>query len=447
MSRLTMNKALGYGLALLLFAGCGDDGGDPAGDDPPGDDGPTTAGEPPPGTEPDPSDDPPDDPTDDEPAGVGRRAIGNVFIAVRDAQGDHALLVFEPKRGNVIERYPIAGPAVLRGTRTGRYAAAAIEGEGVRFFSTGYYQIDHGDHLHTNRSPVRELGVRFDGVATSDVLQFRDQLTVAISSSEARWLDTDTLYSENADRSTALPVGGGAGPGAVPLHDRMIRAFPADRLTVVSATNPDTPEHDVACEGDRTALVLDEVAWIGCGDALYEVSVSDGVSDVTVVRDDMGEVERWLGFEDLPWVVAVRGGSEPLAAFDRGAGQWDELALPDGVALVDVTLDLDDGEHLLGVFDDGTLRTLALVDGTWSEPFAIAGVGAPFTGNLAWASSGLVYVSDPENQRLIALDWSEGGQSVEEIIAMPLADEPTALLHTGIMYCAPGCPGSVIVMH
>ncbi|MYQ40782.1 hypothetical protein B046DRAFT_00114 [Streptomyces sp. LamerLS-316] len=210
----------------------------------------------------------------------------------------------------------------VRGLRTdGRFAYLSTDG-GTRVVDTGAWTVDHGDHVHYYRAPIRDVGAVAGAVSPR---VHSDQAVTAVSSAkgDARLLDRKKLEDGTVPRGTELAGTGSA--VVVPYKERLL-------VTAAGAGKDGVEVRDRDGAGVAT---LKEPCAQARGEAVTRRGVVFGCADgALLVSEDKGTFEA----EKIPYGTAVEASERP-AEFHHRAGSTTLAARSgdDAVWVLDVT--------------------------------------------------------------------------------------------------------------
>ncbi|MBF6210279.1 metal ABC transporter permease [Nocardia puris] len=275
-----------------------------------------------------------------------------------------------------------------------------VSGErGVTVVDSGSWLVDHGDHVHYYRAPIRAVGAHESG----DVVAAASDSTVAALSSPdggATLLDRAAL-----DNGEVREIGWRADGPAVPLGERVLVADPATgAVTVRTREGAVESTLDAPCAEARGTAVTRRGVVFGCADGALVVSADGGAfaGEKIAYPAPVPPAERAVAFTHRPNSATLAA-----AAGDRGVWELDIRKktwsfVPTGAVVAANTP--GEGAALLALTPDGVLRAYDVENGTEVKSAPLVTPGASAT--IAIDTS-RVYVNDPVARKVFEIDHAD----------------------------------------
>jgi hypothetical protein len=339
--------------------------------------------------------------------GAEEAAEAQPRLVVADA-ATGAVRVLDLVTEEVRETAAVAGVGPVAGD--GRHAYLGAADGSVHVVDTGAWKVDHGDHVHYYRAPVRDVG-SLPGAAPVAVHGDRGVTALALADGTVRLLDRERLdagsvaelatISRTPHRGPAVPYEGhvlasAAGPGeplgsGVAVHDR---------AGVQVATV------DVPCPQLEGAAVTRSGAVFGCADGALLVTEDDGAfrGEKIPYPTPVPDAERAREFHHRPGsaTLTARAGDAGAWVLEVGDRAWTRHGTDPVVAVNSAGLQTP----LLTLTADGVLH--ALDPGTGQEEAATPLLTAPVAeGATIEVDSSRAYVNDPASGVIHEIDYND----------------------------------------
>ncbi|MEJ3653197.1 hypothetical protein WEH80_09445 [Actinomycetes bacterium KLBMP 9759] len=298
--------------------------------------------------------------------------------------------------------------AVERIATDGRFAYVATADGAVHVVDSGAWTVDHGDHVHHYRAPVKDVG-RLPGPAAELVAVHSDPTTTAVSFADGT---VHLLDRARLDAGEIVPVGRVAGAGrpvhAVPYRERVLVPL-TDSVEVRDRQGGRVAGIEPPCPQPSGSATTRRGVVFGCADGALLVA----------------EREKVLAGEKIPYPGAVpaerqarafghRPGSSTLAAPAGTDGIWSLdvsrrawTLLPVGPVVASCAV--GEGGPVLVLTGDGVLRAIDPA-GNETAQAALLG-GPPAAGDPApviHVDPARAYVNDPARGLIYEIDHGDG---------------------------------------
>lgn len=275
-----------------------------------------------------------------------------------------------------------------------------VSGErGVTVVDSGSWLVDHGDHVHYYRAPIRAAGTHESG----DVIAAASDSTVAALSSAdggATLLDRAAL-----DNGEVGEIGWRADGPAIPLGERVLVADPATgAVTVRTREGAVESTLDAPCAEARGTAVTRRGAVFGCADGALVVTADGGAfaADKIAYPAPVPPAERAVAFTHRPnsATLAAEAGDRGVWVLDIRQKTWSFV--PTGAVVAANTP--GEGAALLTLAPDGVLRAYDVENGTEvkSAPLVTPGAAATIAIDTSRA-----YVNDPVARKVFEIDHAD----------------------------------------
>ncbi|MFC5150676.1 hypothetical protein [Streptomyces amakusaensis] len=326
---------------------------------------------------------------------------------------------------------PAGRTAPVRALLTdGRFAYAAT-GTGTHVVDGGGWTVDHGDHVHHYRAPVRHLG-EIRGEPPARVHGSTAVTSLSPADGTTRLLDRAALEKGEVGEGTALK--NPAGP-AVPHKDHLVLAGTGPGRDAVEVRGRDGARKTVLaekCAEPRGEAVTRRGVVLGCADGALLVTGEDGRH--TGVRIPYGaSVEaprRADRFTHRPGstTLTARAGRDAVWVLDVTARTW-TLIKTGPVAAVNTA---GEGTPVLALGEDGVLRAHDPVTGKRTAERRI--LTATRTGDAAVPPPAVeidadrAYVNDTAAKKVHEIDHGDGLR-ISRTFTLPFP--PAHMVETG----------------
>ncbi|MEU8898949.1 zinc ABC transporter permease AztB [Nocardia sp. NPDC048505] len=260
-------------------------------------------------------------------------------------RGTGALRVLDLTTEQVTEAGTAPGLRRLAGD--GRYGYAT-GGDAVRITDSGAWMVDHEDHVHYYRAPIRAAGEVAGGELTA---VHSDKALVALA-----FADGTTALLDRPELDKGVVVESRRIPGlAVPYAENLVVAEP-DGVRVRSRTGESVAAIPEPCRDPRGRAVTRRGVVFGCADgALVVRKQEDGfIGEKIPYPRPVSEAERAVEFTHRPGSPALtaEAGGQGLWFLDVRKKTWRSVPLADIVAVGTA----GEGAPLLALTRDGVLH-------------------------------------------------------------------------------------------
>lgn len=302
----------------------------------------------------------------------------------------------------------------------GRFAYASAGGS-VRIVDGGAWTVDHGDHVHYYRAPVREVGSLAGGRAAA---AHSDTAVVALAVDGGTvLLDRPALDGGTVTERDRISAG-----IAVPYGEHLLVA--GERVAV--RTRDGAPVTTVAesCPSPRGQAVTRRGVVFGCADGALMVTRQDGVFTGAKIPypHQVSESDRAVEFTHRPGstTLTAPAGQHGLWSLDVRKKAW-TLAPIGPVRAVNTA---GEGSPLLALTRDGVLH--GIDPETGAEKQRIPLLADPLADDAAApvivVDTNRAYVSDARARRVYEVDYNDNLR-VARTFTLDIA--PTYLVETG----------------
>ncbi|MDQ7806848.1 hypothetical protein Q5425_24165 [Amycolatopsis sp. A133] len=295
----------------------------------------------------------------------------------------------------------------------GRFGYLTGAGDSVHVIDSGSWTVDHGDHVHYYRAPVREvgvapgrtpLGVHSDPVVTA--VSFPDGTTSLLDRAQldaGSVVETAKILRE-PHPSTAVPYGehvlaSVADPGH--RHARGVRVHDRRGKPVAEIAQP--------CPDLQGQAVTRRGVVFGCADGALLVTEKDSVFAGEKIPYPRGvsEQERATRFTHRPGgtTLAAAAGDDAVWLLDVGRRAWSHLETGPVTAVNAV----GEGAPVLALARDGVLRAFDIATGREQAqtrllpPEATGGAAAP----TIQVDTTRAYVNNPASGEVYEIDYND----------------------------------------
>ncbi|MEV0339517.1 zinc ABC transporter permease AztB [Nocardia sp. NPDC050713] len=307
-----------------------------------------------------------------------------------------AVRVLDLLSERVTDLAPAAG--VTRVAADGRYAYLATP-EGIRIVDTGAWLVDHGDHVHYYKAPIRDVGVYSAGPVIAAAAD-PSVAALVLDSGDTALLDRAAL-----DAGSVPDRGAHAGGLAVPSGEHTVVTRRTDGRVevrgrdgaVVAAVAEPCPEPRGTAQ-TRIGVVF------GCADGALVVNVREGSATATKIAypRPVPQTERAVEFRHRPGsaTLAARAGERGTWLLDARRKTW--TFVETGPVLATNTA--GEGAPLLTLSADGVLHAYDPATGTERTRKQLV---APGSAADIVVDSSRAYVNDPGGRKVWEIDYSD----------------------------------------
>ncbi|MEV6278541.1 zinc ABC transporter permease AztB [Nocardia sp. NPDC051832] len=262
-------------------------------------------------------------------------------------QGTGAIRVLDLLTEKVTEAGRAEGAQRLFGD--GRYGYAGV-GDSVRITDSGAWMVDHEDHVHYYRAPIRDAGSVAGGRITA-VHSDKSVVAVAFENGATALLDRAEL--DKGVVKELRRIGDGV---AVPYGESLVVAGQTGRVEVRSREGAPVAAVTEPCVSPRGQAVTRRGVVFGCADgALVVRKQEDGFTGEKIpYPTPVAEADRAVEFTHRPGSTALtaKAGNQGLWSLDIRKKAWRLVPLADVVAVNTA----GEGAPLLALTRDGVLH-------------------------------------------------------------------------------------------
>ncbi|MEU5404289.1 hypothetical protein ABZ348_33955 [Streptomyces sp. NPDC005963] len=315
----------------------------------------------------------------------------------------------------------------VRGITTDGRFAYLTTGAGTEIIDGGAWMVDHGDHVHYYRAPIRPVG---DINGPGPVRVHSDPGTTALSFGDGsvRLLDRKAL--EAARPGVGRPLSGATAsvvpyaehlvvPGAGGAHDRVeIRNRNGRPVSALRETCP---------EPRGTALTRRGVV-LGCSDGAVLVSEDGGAFSAQKIPygTTVPRTERAVGFRHRAGSTILTAEAGPDAAWvlDVTRRTWKRITTGPIVAVNTA----GEGTPLLALGIDGSLSAFDLATGQRTSRTALLTPVSDGPAPVIEVDTARAYVNDPAGRKVHEIDFND---RLRKARTFSLDFTPTYMVETG----------------
>ncbi|MEV6257657.1 zinc ABC transporter permease AztB [Nocardia sp. NPDC051911] len=364
---------------------------------------------------------PPETPPHGYVAGAQEADEAQPRLVVVDS-GTGAVRVVDLVTADVIDLGRAEG--VGRVTADGRYAFLSAR-DGVRIVDAGAWTVDHGDHVHYYRAPVRDLGALAGGPVSA---AYADSAVTALVSDAGGTALLDRSALGAGSRHERGVIADGA---AVPYAEHLLVAVPArDRIEVRARDGAPASVLAQECPRPHGSAVTRRGVVFGCADGALVVTARNAVFSGEKIPYPHG-----ISDGDRATAFFHRAGSATLVAKAGSRGVWvldvrrkSWTAADTGPVVAANTA--GEGAPLLVLTADGLLHSYDALSGretAAARPFTapvLDGAPAP----LILVDEHRAYLNDPAARAIHEIDYADNLRAAR---TFGLDIVPTAMVETG----------------
>ncbi|MFG2171752.1 YncE family protein [Streptomyces niveus] len=314
----------------------------------------------------------------------------------------------------------------VRGLRTdGRFAYLRTD-DATYAVDSGTWTVDHGDHVHYYRAPIRPVGP-VGGAGTAQV--HSDQSVTAVSSNKggAQLFDRKKLEEGTVPRGRSLSD---AGAGAVvPYAEHLLVASAgAERDTVEVRSRDGAPVAvlDEPCASARGEAVTRRGVVFGCADGALLVSEDKGTFSATKIPYGraVGAGERAADFRHRAGstTLAARAGDDAVWVLDVADRTWTRI----GTGPVVAANTPGEGGPLLVLGEDGALSAYDIATRKRTARTDLLNKGTASA--VVEVDISRAYVNDAGGRKVYEIDYNDGLRLAR---SFPVGFAPTHMVETG----------------
>ncbi|WP_020673919.1 hypothetical protein [Amycolatopsis nigrescens] len=354
-------------------------------------------------------------------APAGEKPHGYVEGAEETAEAQSRLVVADAETGAVhvldlsTEQVYPAGrvEGVQRVTGDGRFGYLTGADQSVHVVDSGSWMVDHGDHVHYYRAPVREVG---PVPGTSLLGAYSDPVVSAVSFPDgtATLLDRAKLDAGSVVETGKVVRGAHAG-AAVPYGEHILASVAepgqqyANGVRVHDRQGRPVAAIEQPCPQLQGQAVTRRGVVFGCADGALLITGKDGAftGEKIPYPRQVDEGERATGFTHRPGstTLAAKAGDDGVWSLDVTRRTWSHFGTGPVVAVNAV----GEGAPLLTLTRDGVLHALDASTGEQRaqaplmSPEAAGGTIAP----VIQVDTTRAYVNNPASGELYEIDYND----------------------------------------
>ncbi|WP_431950644.1 zinc ABC transporter permease AztB [Nocardia lijiangensis] len=291
---------------------------------------------------------------------------------------------------------PAAG--ITRLASDGRYAYLSTR-DGIRIIDTGTWLVDHGDHVHYYKAPLRDIGTYPGGPALTAAADM-SVTALVLDNGESVLLDRAALDAGSVPEGVVRADG-----PAVPSGEHTVVARWSDgRVEVRGRDGAVVAAVAENCPDPRGTAKTRIGVVFGCADGALVVSVHEGSAPATKIAypRPVSDDERAVEFHHRPGstTLAAEAGEGGVWLLDIRRKTW--TFVDTGPVLATATA--GEGAPLLALSADGVLHAYDAATGSertrkqFVQPGSASGIVV---------DSSRAYVNDPGGRRVLEIDCSD----------------------------------------
>ncbi|MBV7700168.1 hypothetical protein [Streptomyces sp. TRM70350] len=319
-------------------------------------------------------------------------------------------------------------------TTDGRFAYFHTP-DGTHVLDSGAWMVDHGDHVHYYRAPIRDVGTLPAGPAA----RIRsDAAVTAVTDEDGRAGTYRRAELEKGEVGSPRPLPGTHAGTVVPYAEHLL-AFTdggeeTAQLVVYDRHGRRVASPDASCEDPRGDAVTRRGVVLGCADGALLVRANDGTFTAEKIPydGDVPEKERATAFRHRPGsdTLTATAGDRAVWVLDVTERTWTRIrtgpvvsANTAGEGSVIITLRTDGSLHGYDLTTGRQVsRTKPLVKGA-AEPGADGNAGPVIEVDRSRA-----YLNDPKGKRVYEIDYNDNLRIAR---TFDLDIEPALMVETG----------------
>lgn len=310
----------------------------------------------------------------------------------------------------------------------GRFAYLSA-GASVRVVDSGSWTVDHGDHRHYYRAPIREVGVvAADG---SDAPAPEDAgVAGAYSDAAVASVVLDSGATILFDRPA---LDGGVAQAqrrvdgiAVPYGERIVVADGSGRVEVRGRDGAAGQVQAAGCPQPKGQAVTRRGVVFGCADGALVVAQRDGDFVAEKIPYPAPASDRASAFTHRPGstTLTALAGRDGVWTLDIRTKTWTRTAISDAVAVNTA----GEGSPLLVLTRDGVLRSVDPVSGVVTAHLAVS--GGPVEGRpVIRVDPDRAYVNDIRGRKVHEIAYNDNLR-LARTFSLDIA--PSLMVETGL---------------
>ncbi|MGW6605513.1 hypothetical protein [Streptomyces sp. NPDC055036] len=322
---------------------------------------------------------------------------------------------------------PLRRVGPVKGITTDGRFAYLTTGTGAEIVDSGAWMVDHGDHVHYYRAPIRTVGeiggpgpVRAHSDPGITALSFGDD--------SVRLFDRKALEKAHPGAGRALP---GATAPVVPYKEHLVvpgGGAARDRVEIRDRAGGLVSSPDGTCPEPRGTALTRRGVVMGCADGALLVGESGGTFSARKIpygtavapAERAGEFRHRAGSTTL----TAEAGPEAAWILDVTKRTWKRIETGP-VAAVNTA---GEGTPLLVLGTDGSLSAYDLATGERTAHTPLLSPIADGPAPVIEVDTSRAYVNDPAGRKVHEIDFND---RLRKARTFPLDFTPTYMVETG----------------
>ncbi|MFE3119489.1 PQQ-binding-like beta-propeller repeat protein [Streptomyces niveus] len=324
---------------------------------------------------------------------------------------------------NVTPSKPTGG---VRGLRTdGRFAYLRTD-DATYAVDSGTWTVDHGDHVHYYRAPIRPVGP-VGGPGTAQVHSDRTVTALSSVKGDTQLFDRKKLEEGTVPRGRSLSD---AGAGAVvPYAEHLLVASAGAKQETVEVRSRDgasVAALDEPCGSARGEAVTRRGVVFGCADGALLVSEDKGTFSATKIpygrAVDAGERAVDFRHRAGSTTLAAKAGDDAVWVLDVTDRTWTRI----GTGPVVAANTPGEGGPLLVLGEDGALSAYDIATRKRTARADLLTKGTASA--VVEVDISRAYVNDAGGRKVYEIDYNDGLRLAR---TFPVGFAPTHMVETG----------------
>ncbi|MFB8439624.1 hypothetical protein ACFC7A_11305 [Streptomyces niveus] len=318
----------------------------------------------------------------------------------------------------------------VRGLRTdGRFAYLRTD-DATYAVDSGTWTVDHGDHVHYYRAPIRPVGP-VGGPGTAEVHSDRTVTAVSSVKGDTQLFDRKKLEEGTVPRGRSLSgAGAGSVAGAVvPYAEHLLVASAGaerDTVEVRSRDGASVAALDEPCASARGEAVTRRGVVFGCADGALLVSEDKGTFSATKIpygrAVDAGERAVDFRHRAGSTTLAAKAGDDAVWVLDVTDRTWTRI----GTGPVVAANTPGEGGPLLVLGEDGALSAYDIASRKRTARTDLLTKGTASA--VVEVDISRAYVNDAGGRKVYEIDYNDGLRLAR---TFPVGFAPTHMVETG----------------
>ncbi|WP_425474026.1 hypothetical protein [Streptomyces qinzhouensis] len=300
---------------------------------------------------------------------------------------------------------PLRRVGPVKGITTDGRFAYLTTGTGAEIVDSGVWMVDHGDHVHYYRAPIRPAGAVS---GPGPVRAHADPGITALSFGDGsvRLFDREALEKAHPGPGRALP--GITGP-VVPYKEHLVVSGGAarDRIEIRDRAGGLVASPGETCPEPRGTALTRRGVVLGCADGALLVGESGGTFSARKIPygAPVAPAERAAEFRHRPGSTTLTAEAGPAAAWvlDVAKRTWKRIETGP-VAAVNTA---GEGTPLLALGTDGSLNAYDLATGKRTARTPLLPPIADGPAPVIEVNTSRAYVNDPAGRKVHEIDFND----------------------------------------